>query len=788
MERKASLWLNYALKNYIHLILKFFLVPGILLFSGNIAQAQNYDPSRKFEQLDHLLNTPNAYRTGSGAPGYKYFQQTADYDIKVSLDDDNQTIRGEETITYTNNSPDPLTYLWVQLDQNVRSQGADKYKTSTSSMSDEMSTKALKNLLGHNFDLGHKIMFVKDASGQPLPYTINKTMMRVDLPEVLRSGEKIKLQIGWWYNINDRLEVGGRSGKEYFEDDGNYLYTIAQWFPRMAVYDDLNGWQNKQFLGRGEFALPFGNYKVEITVPSDHIVASTGMLQNPGEVLSKKHLELYQKAANASKPVIIVSQDEVEKKEKKKASGTKTWIYHADSVRDFAWASSRKLIWDAMGVDIGGKKVMAMSYYPKEANPLYEQYSTKVVAHTLEVYSKFTIDYPYPVAISVEAANGMEYPMICFNYGRPEKDGTYSERLKYGMISVIIHEVGHNFFPMIINSDERQWTWMDEGLNTFCQFLAEQEWDENYPSRRGPAHKIVPYMKGGDEAMAPIMTNSEQIPQFGNNAYGKPATALNILRETVMGRELFDYAFKTYSERWAFKHPKPEDFFRTMEDASGVDLDWFWRGWFYTTDHVDIAIEEVNWYKPSTMDPRIENPLQKEIKEKENKHISQEYNKDLKKAIEQDPELKDFYNTYDEFEVTKTQMQQYKTFIASLDEDEKSIIEENYNFYEIKFKNLGGLVMPVILQLYYKDKTSEVIRIPAEIWRYNDEEVTKVIPTKKEVEFIHLDPYRETADTNEKNNFYPRRYVPTRFELYKRTAKPRGSSSGNNPMQKSRNR
>jgi len=561
-----------------------------------LATAQNTN-TNKFRQLGQELPTPNVYRAASGAPGHQYWQQQVDYEINLELNDETQRIDGDETITYTNNSPDVLTYLWLQLDQNMRAKDSDTYKISQSDIDKKMTARQIEGLVGSKFDGGFKIEAVKDAEGKPLPYTINKTMMRVDLPVALKPGEKYSFKVEWWYNINDRMTMGGRSGYEYFEEDDNYLYTIAQFYPRMVMYNDVYGWQHKQFLGRGEFTLCFGDYTVNITVPSDHIVASTGTLQNADEILTEAQQELFEKAKTAKEPVIIVSQSEAEKKEKKKAKDKKTWTYYAENVRDFGFATSRKFIWDAMGVQFGDRTVMAMSYYPKEGNPLWEQYSTKAVAHTLDVYSKYTFDYPYPVAISVHAAAiGMEYPMICFNFGRPEKDGTYNERTKYGMIGVIIHEVGHNYFPMIVNSDERQWTWMDEGLNSFLQYLTEQEWERGYPSRRGPAWKIVPYMSGDKSTISPIMTNSESIFQFGNNAYGKPATALNILRETVMGREMFDHAFKEYSQRWMFKHPTPADFFRTMEDASGMDLDWFWRGWFYTTDHVDIAIKDVKWY------------------------------------------------------------------------------------------------------------------------------------------------------------------------------------------------
>jgi len=711
---------------------------------------------RKFEQLGTMLPTPNTYRTASGSPGHAYWQQQADYTINVELDDGNQTISGYEEITYTNNSPDQLSYFWLQLDQNMRNINSDSYSSSTSNINENISGRGLKQLLDHEFDLGFKIIEVKDRKGEDLVYVINKTMMRIDLPTVLNHGEKYTFSVKWHYNINDRMKVGGRSGMEFFEEEDNYLYTIAQFFPRMAVYDDVNGWQNKQFLGRGEFALPFGDYKVRITVPSDHIVGATGELQNPKEVLTSQQIALFEKAKTSKDPVIIVSQEEVEVKEKQKSKEKRVWEYHAKDVRDFAFASSRKLIWDAMGVRFGDRTVMAMSYYPKEGNPLWEQYSTKVVAHTLKTYSKYTIDYPYPVAISVHTNRiGMEYPMICFNGGRPEKDGKYSDRVKRAMISVIIHEVGHNFFPMIINSDERQWTWMDEGLDTFLQYLTEQEWDPNYPSRRGPPENIVPYMKGSKDYMVPIMTNSEQIKQFGSNAYAKPATGLVMLRETIMGPELFDYAFKEYSKKWAFKHPSPADFFRTMEDASAVDLDWFWKGWFYTTDNVDIEVADVNWYK---QDSQIDEESLASTKEK---------NKKKKKSDAEDSgEIGKHGYVADDIQSPEEKLLNPKPLKTSLSETDE-MMNPAQNFYEVKLINNGGLVMPLILQFNYRDGSSEIKRIPAEIWRYNDKEVTKVFVLEKELENVVFDPFKETADVDEGNNHFPPKKLQSDFQKFK---------------------
>ena len=789
--------------------LYFVLLIPSFLFAQN--KNLNYN---KFKQLKEEVAPPNVFRTASGAPGHEYYQNEADYVMNITLNDQDQKITGSETIKYHNNSPDKLEYLWIQLDQNKRSQNSDSYKIETSSFN-PIDKKSINKVLNYfelqdlgteliyeedtiwnlnertiknmkpEFEGGFVISSVTNKDKNPLSYTIHKTMMRINLEKPLTSKESFEFNIDWSYNINDRMEIGGRSGYEYFEKDGNYLYTIAQFFPRMCVYNDTEGWQNKQFLGSGEFTLPFGDYDVKLTVPSDHVVAATGELVNADEILTPTQLERLEKARkNDKEPVFIVTEKEAIKNEKSTVKAMKVWHFKAENVRDFGWASSRKFIWDAMVVKQASKDVLAMSFYPKEGNPLWEQFSTKVVAHTLKCYSKYTFDYPYPVAISVHTKwIGMEYPMICFNGGRPEEDGTYSERTKYGMIGVIIHEVGHNYFPMIINSDERQWTWMDEGLNTFLQYLTEQEFEKGYPSRRGPAYKIVNYMKGDKERISPIMTNSESIHQFGNNAYGKPATAMNILRETIMGRELFDYSFKMYSNRWMFKHPNPEDLFRTMEDASSVDLDWYWRGWFYSTDHVDISLENVKYYRINDQNPNTNNKENKmNFVEVYNKDISNQRNKDIITYRDIDKGLEDFYTSYDRYKATEKEIKKYEKFNKNLNDNEKEILKRNQHFYEIKFSNIGGLVMPIILNFSFKDNSNGVVKIPAEIWKKNDLEISKVFAFDKEVIQIELDPFMETADTDRSNNFWPQQLEPTKFELYK--YKDRRDRPSSNPMKK----
>jgi len=789
-----------------------FLLISICVNAQDIKNNPGSNHGNKFEQLGTILPTPNEYRTASGAPGPKYWQQRCDYDITCELDEPNRRLTGRETVTYYNNSPDILTYLWLQLDENEHSNTNNSGYQGSNFMPRQISEADISRYGGKidkDREYGVNIQRVADATGKMLKYTVNKTMMRVELPQPLKPGQQFIFKVDWNYNIIERTKYGGRGGFEHFAEDGNDLYTMTQWFPRLCVYSDFQGWQNHQFVGSGEFALVFGNYKVAMTVPADHVVMSTGQGQNYQQVLSAAEFARWQKAQTATDVTEIVTLDEATAKEKTKSKAKKTWIFKADMVRDFAWGSSRKFIWDAMPTMVEGKKVMCMSAYGKEAYSLYRKFSTKAVAHTIKTYSKFTIPYPYPVAQSLEAANGMEYPMICFNFGRTEKDAsgnysansTYSEGTKNGMLGVVIHEVGHNFFPMIINSDERQWTWMDEGLNSFCEYLTEELWDNKFPVGKGPAYKIVDYMKLPKDQLEPIMTNSENIIQFGPNAYSKPTTGLNILRETIMGRENFDYAFKEYARRWAFKHPTPADLFRTMEDASAEDLDWFWRGWFYSTDACDISLDTVKWANLSTDAPASPNTNSTTRKVPVAKpqlnnfddisKIRNRTDKSITFATDADESLRDFYWRYDRG-IAKVDTTAFELTIPAFPtepytEGERFNIAGKKNLYELTFSNKGGLVMPIIIEWTFKDGTKEIDRVPVYVWRKNENKVTKTFMKDKEVASILLDPLRETADINTANNSWPAFAEPSKFQLFKaRGPAPRGTATiGNpNPMQK----
>jgi len=758
------------MKKHIINLLLFCLITPINLLSQDEKQ-QGHLNTNKFRQLYDEFSSPNMFRTASGAPGPSYYQQRADYKINVELDDKNKRVYGDEVITYTNNSPETLSYLWLQLDQNVRK----KDSPSLDINSDRIDLAYIpdtfdKDFLTESFDGGFNIEYVKSIDNKPLDFIINQTMMRIDLPNPISKGQSISFKIKWWYNINDHVNQDGRSGYETFPSDENRAYIIAQFFPRMCVYNEVEGWQNYQFWGDGEFALPFGDYEVNITVPADHILEATGELINRKEVYSKEMMKRFNQAKKSyEKPVIIVSEDEAIEAEKGFSNDKKTWRFQAKNVRDFAFATSRKYILEMMSVKIGSSDIMAVSIYPKEGNPLWENYSTITVVEALKTFSKYTFDYPYHKAVSVHAHQiGMEYPMICFNFGRPNIDGSYSDDEKFGMIGVIIHEIGHNFFPMIVNSDERQWAWMDEGLTTFVQYLAEQEFGEkypdiiypnkNFPSDRGPADMITDYMSVDQNFLAPIMSNPENVYSLGPNAYGKPATALNILRETIMGKDLFDYAFKTYSKRWMFKHPTPEDFFRTMEDASAVDLDWFWRGWFYTTDYVDISIKEFNQYYVSpNPSEELTNYLQNDIGIPRNrwrplvffdKFENDDENKKENEAIENSKLLNNYLKeNYTEEEIQNLDIPKY--------------------FYEIVFEKPGGLVMPIIIDIKYEDGDVQRKTYPAQVWRKNDNEVRKLITSDKKISEIVLDPEKETADIDTRNNSWPRKKEGTDFDKFK---------------------
>ena len=772
------------------------------IFAQDTRNNPGSNHGNRFEQLGTILPSPNEYRTASGAPGSKYWQQRCDYNIVCELDEPNRKLLGKETLTFFNNSPDALDYLWLQLDENQHSLTNSAGYEGSNTMPSQINEQDISRMQGKmDKEYGDNVLKITDALGKPLSFTVNKTMMRVDLPFKLKSREKFIFKIEWNYFIADRMKYGGRGGYENFPEDGNDIFTMTQWYPRLCVYSDFQGWQNHQFAGSGEFALIFGNFQVSMTVPADHVIMATGQGQNYQQVLSAAQFKRWQSAQTAKDVTEIVTLAEAMAREKQKSTEKKTWIFKADSVRDFAWGSSRKFVWDALPAMVEGKKVMCMSAYGKEAYNLYRKYSSKVIAHTIKSYSHFTIPYPYPVAQSIEAANGMEYPMICFNYGRCEKDGTYSEGIKNGMLGVVIHEVGHNFFPMIINSDERQWSWMDEGLNTFVEYLTEELWDNKLPVGRGPTYKIVDYMKLPKDQLEPIMTNSENIIQFGPNAYAKPATGLNILRETIMGRKNFDFAFKKYCQRWAFKHPTPADFFRTMEDASAEDLDWFWRGWFYNTDPVDISLDSVKWSIVNTDVQEAKTTEEKTTTVPVAKPIQNSYDdiskirnredKSIVFATDADTSLRDFYWRYDRglakldtsaFVVTTPA---FTTEVYST--DEKIKIAGEIRLYELSMSNKGGLVMPVIIEWTYKDGSKEVDRIGVNVWRKNENKITKTFMKNKEVVSVKLDPYRETADIDEKNNTWPVVQEASKFQLFKGKSENRATRNkkgGTNPMEK----
>jgi hypothetical protein len=778
---------------------KIVVISTLIFAMVNIAIAQVQQTKGtfvdKFRQLDEILPTANTYRTAGGEPGHEYWQQRADYEINATLDERNHRITGTVQITYHNNSPDTLRFLWIQLDQNRFNKNSMQNKTETYNSPSNLkgfdedparlSLGQLRRMqLQEDREFGFEINSVT-AGGRDLKHTIVGTKMRVDLPTPLRSGNTTTFTVDYAFNIIESDVMGGRGGYEHFPDDeiegGGYLYEISQWYPRMGAYTDYEAWTAKEFLGTGEFTQEFGDFDVTLTVPADHVVASTGVLQNPDDVLTEEQKDRLEQAKIADSPVFIVTPAEALENEKEGTRDNKSWHFKAENVRDFAWASSRKFAWDAKGYNQGGTTqpfVMAMSFFPKEGGELWEKYSTEIVIHTMEVYSRFSFDYQYPVAISVNGpVGGMEYPMITFNGPRTilHDDGTrtYTAAEKEFLIGVVIHEIGHIYFPMTVNSDERQWTWMDEGINSYLDSVAGREWDYNIGSTE--PRDIIDYMKS--ENQVPPMTQSDSVLRLGPNAYTKPAVSLNILRETILGRELFDFAFKEYARRWMFKRPTPSDFFRTMEEASGVDLDWFWRGWYYTTDHVDISLDHIYQMRMDTKDPDIDYARRRdEFNQKPSSlYITRNQEEGMRSWVERNPDVRDFHDENDQFTVTNKERNAYNSFLSGLDERERReferAVEEDKNYYVLEFSNKGGLVMPILLEFEFTDGTTEFMNIPAEIWRRNHLRVQKLFVFDKELEKVTIDPRWETADVDVENNHYPRRIIPSRIEAYK--ASPR---------------
>ncbi len=423
-------------------------------------------------------------------------------------------------------------------------------------------------------------------------------------------------------------------------------------------------------------------------------------------------------------------------------------------MRDVAYASSRKFIWDAQAVKLPTNTAMAMSFYPKEGLPVWTEESTKAVKNALEVFSESTFDYPYPVCISVNTSNiGIEYPMISFNGGRPV-NGQISEGAKAGMVGTIVHEVGHNWFPMIVSSDERKWMWMDEGINTFLsqRTMAQRypEWPHTVPS------SIVPYMKGDKNTMRPIMTNADNdiLMQMGSNFYQKPTVGYQMLRNSIVGQELFDMVIKEYSNRWKYKHPTPGDFFRTIQEGTGTDLDWFWRGWFFTTDNVDIDLAEVKWFKMQEDEVTVENT----VKSGQSGETLGGGNKNAT----------DFSNGPQTFKMREARGAEYGQFLNRLNDEEQRQALVGKNIYQLKLQNKGGLVMPVIIEWTYADGTKEIERLPAQIWRLNEKEVSRVFMKEKEVVNIVIDPNKELPDVNLENNAFPRSGEGSGFDNFKK--------------------
>ena len=562
---------------------------GIAQSTSSQTTQSKYDPKELFHPLFNM-QPGNDYRTGSGAPGPRYWQNRADYKINVTLDDQQQTISGEVEITYKNNAPEALPFLWLQLDQNAF---AD---TSRASKTTPISGGRFGN---QDFKGGVSITSVTvEQKGKFVPanYTITDTRMQVRLAEPVKANDEksnddvVKLKIAYSFKIP---EYGSDRMGQLKRKDG-IIFELAQWYPRMCVYDDIEGWNVLPYLGAGEFYLSYGDFEYAVTVPWDHIVVGSGELLNPSEVLTAEQIRRLEQARKSDKTVIIRGKDEVtDANSRPKKSGTLTWRFRCTNSRDVAWASSKAFIWDAARMNLpSGKTALAQSAYPAEsATQDSWGRSTEYVKGCIEFYSKYLYEYTYPVATNVAGiVGGMEYPGIVFCDHRDKKDALWG---------VTDHEFGHNWFPMIVGNNERKFPWMDEGFNTFINTLSTANFNNGeYNRPRGTMHDIAPALFNPVE---PIMTipDVQQSRNLGILAYYKPGMGLKMLREVILGPDRFDFAFRTYMNRWAFKHPTPYDFFRTIEDAAGEDLGWFWKGYFYETWKLDQSVKEVRYVESS---------------------------------------------------------------------------------------------------------------------------------------------------------------------------------------------
>lgn len=663
-------------RGVLHRVAALVLVAG----AATVAAAQS-SATDAFASLEGApWPTPNAYRSASGVPGHAYWQQRVNYRIAARLDEDSREVRGRADITYTNNSPDTLSYLWLLLDQNIyRGNSLSEMSVTTDGkpVTEKDSARARRY---REWQGGFHDLRVTNNQGRPLTFFIYDTLMRVDLAQPIGPGKQVRLAVEWRLPLVETRLADARDGYECVAPaEGGCIFQVAAWYPRLAAYSDYEGWHTQPFLGAGEFALEFGDYDVSLTVPDDHVVAATGELVNQADVLDPTRRARLQAARDADDPIHIITPEEARVAQRGRPGGDRTWHFRAGNVRDFAFASSRRFAWDALGVaqdDAERPLVLAMSYYPPEANPLWQEHSTRSIAHAIRVYGQSLFPYPYPVAMAVNGpVDGMEYPMIIFNAARAASARPTQREIDY-LVEINIHEIGHMWFPMIINSDEREWSWMDEGLNSFVQYHAEQRWRADYPSRFGGDHRRMAGILRAPELQS-LMTQPDRQTRHFSTTYSRPATALNLLRGLVLGPERFDGALAEYARRWRYKRPTPPDFFRTMEEASGVELDWFWRAWFYGSGHVDVALETLH---------RLQAP------------------------------------------------------------------QDAPAFYQFTFRNVGGMVTPVVLRLDFEDGGHEKVRIPVEVWRLNPKRADWRFASERRIIAARIDPDREMADADTSNN------------------------------------
>lgn len=716
---------------------QFLMLPLAIAVSA-VAHAE----ATPFSPLGSLVDPPSATRGADGRPTSTYWQQHIAYDIDATLDVERRVINAQAELRYTNNAPQALDAIWFEISPEATTKDAIAHRSATINV-DSASVRDLRGLREQEERGGGLVVSsVADSEDRPLAFEARGTQLRVALPRPLASGQTVRIKLAWRVALVDLDRKGGRTGYMLLSS-GDPIFHIAQWYPQPVAFTDYGGWRNVPFVDHGEFAPELGDYNVSLTLPAGQLVAATGVLTNEADVLTGVERTRLARLRQGKVTEIVTA---AEAATKRRSSETRTWRFAARNVRDFALAASLRYRWDATLA--GTSAVRAMTFYPSEASALWRPLALPAIGHALDVYGRMTFDYPYPVVQAAFGPNdGMEHTMLAFSRYPPDgPNGTYSRERKRDFLWVLTHEVGHNWFPLIVNSDERAWTWMDEGLTSYLETLATLEWSGDYTTRPN-----LPAMLGAEREATgrqPPMTPANAVVDLFPTQYHRPAAALQVLRELVLGRETFDRAFRAYARAWMFKRPTPGDFFRTINQESGADLDWFWRAWFFSTDHVDLSLERVAALRLVAV-PADAIPAPADATPPANLTVLRNAAEGRRLMVEQVPRLADAYDRIPERTLAGATPSAHAVVDVQRTLD---ALGQGGVFYELDIRNRGGVVSPVPIRIDYRDGTSERYVVPVELWFGDTKRAQHILWRAKSIRSVTLDPDAATGDVDRGNN------------------------------------